>query len=279
MSREVSLAGDCTLSVENYVWGLQSICRLHRIPFAPELVVQQFPPPYNLVSLQHAAATLGFRADARSVAAGHLAQIAPPFIAFLRTHARVKSGDSATRSADGHGEGRLVVVLKRGPNEIVYTEQGSAAPLTSSLADFERCYAGFVFMCSPTAPELTGEDAALITKDNFGFRWFMTELLKHRRIWRDVLLASLVIQLMALATPVFTQVVIDKVIVHHTTSTLMVIGLALSIFIVFTSILSWIRQRNRTRDPGAGRGYRASRPGAGAHGHAPVGCGPQRGRQ
>jgi len=57
-----------------------------------------------------------------------------------------------------------------------------------------------------------------------------------------VLLASLAIQLMALATPVFTQVVIDKVIVHHTMSTLAVIGIALGVFIIFTAVMSWVRQ-------------------------------------
>jgi ABC-type bacteriocin/lantibiotic exporter with double-glycine peptidase domain len=35
----------------------------------------------------------------------------------------------------------------------------------------------------------------------FGFRWFVPELLKHRSIWRDVLLASLAIHLVGLATP------------------------------------------------------------------------------
>jgi hypothetical protein len=73
---------------------------------------------------------------------------------------------------------------------------------------FEKRYAGVVFLCLPVPRELKGEDAVLLKDDNFGFRWFMTELLKHRPIWRDVLLASLVIQLMALATPIFTQIVI-----------------------------------------------------------------------
>src|SRR6185295_17773689 len=68
------------------------------------------------------------------------------------------------------------------------------------------------------------------------------ELLKHKAIWRDVLLASLAIQLMALATPVFTQIVIDKVIVHQTLSTLAVIGIALGVFIIFTAIMTWVRQ-------------------------------------
>jgi subfamily B ATP-binding cassette protein HlyB/CyaB len=67
-------------------------------------------------------------------------------------------------------------------------------------------------------------------------------LLKHNSVWRDVLLASLAIQLMALCTPVFTQVVIDKVIVHQTVSTLTAIGIALGVFLLFTAGMSWVRQ-------------------------------------
>jgi subfamily B ATP-binding cassette protein HlyB/CyaB len=77
---------------------------------------------------------------------------------------------------------------------------------------------------------------------SFGFGWFWRELLKHKRIWRDVLAASLFIQLVALATPLFTQVVIDKVVVHQTTNTLVVIALALGMFLVFNAGMSWLRQ-------------------------------------
>ena len=76
----------------------------------------------------------------------------------------------------------------------------------------------------------------------FGFKWFVPELLRHRRIWREVLLASLAIQLVGLATPVFTQVVIDKVVVHHTESTLWVVGLGLAMFMAFGAVMTWMRQ-------------------------------------
>ena len=57
-----------------------------------------------------------------------------------------------------------------------------------------------------------------------------------------ILLASLSIQLVALATPLFTQVIIDKVVVHQTHSTLIVLGVALILFMVFTSVMTWLRQ-------------------------------------
>ncbi|MBP6700778.1 MAG: peptidase domain-containing ABC transporter [Halioglobus sp.] len=76
----------------------------------------------------------------------------------------------------------------------------------------------------------------------FGFKWFLPELLKHKTIWRDVLIASLAIQLVGLATPLFTQVIIDKVVVHQTSSTLIVLGIALVMFMLFTSAMTWLRQ-------------------------------------
>lgn len=44
----------------------------------------------------------------------------------------------------------------------------------------------------------------------FGFSWFIPALARHRGIWRDVLLASLAIQVIGLTTPLLTQVTIDK---------------------------------------------------------------------
>ena len=81
-----------------------------------------------------------------------------------------------------------------------------------------------------------------LRRKEFGFKWFIPELLKHKTIWRDVLLASLAIQLVGLATPLFTQVIIDKVVVHQTHSTLIILGVALVMFMLFTSGMSWLRQ-------------------------------------
>ena len=57
-----------------------------------------------------------------------------------------------------------------------------------------------------------------------------------------MLLASLAIQIVGLATPLFTQVVIDKVVVHQTQSTLIAIAAGLGIFLVFNAAMTWMRQ-------------------------------------
>ncbi len=80
------------------------------------------------------------------------------------------------------------------------------------------------------------------SRERFGFRWFVPELLRHKRIWHEVLLASLTLQLLALAFPLFTQAIIDKVVVHRTESTLIALGVGMAVFIVFTAVLTWVRQ-------------------------------------
>lgn len=101
---------------------------------------------------------------------------------------------------------------------------------------------GVAIRCTAKTTEAADPDAAAASARTFGFGWFVPELLKHKKIWREVLVASLVLQLMALAFPLFTQAIIDKVVVHRTESTLVALAIGMAVFIVFTSSLTWIRQ-------------------------------------
>ena len=65
------------------------------------------------------------------------------------------------------------------------------------FSEFEAIYPGGVLPCRPKEKQLADPDALGAASAKFGFRWFIPELLKHRRIFRDVLLASFAIQLMA----------------------------------------------------------------------------------
>jgi subfamily B ATP-binding cassette protein HlyB/CyaB len=119
---------------------------------------------------------------------------------------------------------------------VLYFRPGSAASETAPVASFERD----VVLVRHDAPALEGEGAEPASA--FGFGWFWKELARHKSIWRDVLLASLFIQILALTTPLFTQVIIDKVVVHQTRSTLIVITVALAMFMLFNAGMSWLRQ-------------------------------------
>ncbi|MBW4522496.1 MAG: type I secretion system permease/ATPase [Scytolyngbya sp. HA4215-MV1] len=79
------------------------------------------------------------------------------------------------------------------------------------------------------------------TQDRFNLTWFLPAVWRYRRLLGEVLLASLTLQLLGLATPVITQVVIDRVMVHGSLSTLDVMAIALLSVAFFEAFLGILR--------------------------------------
>ena len=77
--------------------------------------------------------------------------------------------------------------------------------------------------------------------EEFGFRSFLPYIRKHTRTFVEVVIASLFIQVFALANPMIIQVIIDKVIVQESLSTLDVLGGLLIICTIFGAALTAIR--------------------------------------
>lgn len=74
-----------------------------------------------------------------------------------------------------------------------------------------------------------------------GFRWFLPSIWRYRRPLANVLVASLLIQLFALVTPLFFQIVIDKVLVHKGMATLVVVVIGLAGIGIFDAVLQFLR--------------------------------------
>ena len=75
----------------------------------------------------------------------------------------------------------------------------------------------------------------------FGFKWFFNEIFKYKKIIGQVLLGSFVVQLFGLVTPLFTQVILDKVLVNRTIATLDVLAVAFVVVAVFELLLNLSR--------------------------------------
>ncbi|MEM9576896.1 MAG: peptidase domain-containing ABC transporter [Pseudomonadota bacterium] len=76
----------------------------------------------------------------------------------------------------------------------------------------------------------------------FDLLWFLPELWREKGAFRDVLVAAAMLVLVSLATPIFFQLVVDKVLVHQSVSTLMVLTIGVAIAILFEATFTFIRQ-------------------------------------
>ena len=79
------------------------------------------------------------------------------------------------------------------------------------------------------------------TGRKFSLSWFVPELWAQRALLRNVVLAALAMHVLALAVPIFFQIVIDRVLVYLSTATLAVIGVGVVLAILFDTTFSWLR--------------------------------------
>ncbi|PRC90841.1 peptidase domain-containing ABC transporter [Solimicrobium silvestre] len=234
-------AAPYVFSVDDVVWAMGSFCALNRKPFDAGLLTKQFPPPYNADSFIHAGRALGFKIKRKECKEGTSQEVGrlnlPCLVVMEVQQAIIDVVDQvASRTT------RPALVVQVTEEHVILFEAGSNVPKTLTPEEFESAFTGTAFQLALATLALKDPDGAQGQHTTFGFKWFIPELLKHRKVWRDVLIASLIIQLLALGTPLFTQVVIDKVVVHRTESTLIVIAIGLGVFMLFSALLSWVRQ-------------------------------------
>lgn len=76
----------------------------------------------------------------------------------------------------------------------------------------------------------------------FGLRWFVPELLREWRLFSDVAIAAVFLYALGLALPIFFQLVIDKVLVHESLTTLYVLSAGAVTALSFDAIFSFLRR-------------------------------------
>ena len=117
-------------------------------------------------------------------------------------------------------------------NEILI-QRPNMAPERWSVDEFRARASGELVLIT------TRSEQGLLQR--FDVTWFIPALIKYRGLLGEVLLASLVLQLFALATPLIFQVVIDKVLVHKGLTTLDVLAVGLIAVTLFESLLAALR--------------------------------------
>ena len=131
-------------------------------------------------------------------------------------------------------DGRFVVLAKVDGERVLLHDPTQPRPVIVSRDEFERDWDGGLILFTRRAGQRP-EDRP------FDFTWFIPAIVKYRKFLGEVLLASFFLQLFALLTPLFFQVVVDKVLVHKGLTTLQVLGIGMIALALFEVILSGLR--------------------------------------
>ena len=131
-------------------------------------------------------------------------------------------------------DGRYVVLAKLEGEKALIQDPTEARPLVLSREQFESAWNGQLLLFTKRA-NLRPQDL------KFDFTWFIPAIVKYRKFLGEVLVASFFLQLFALLTPLFTQVVIDKVLVHKGFTTLYVLAVGMIALALFDAILGGLR--------------------------------------
>jgi subfamily B ATP-binding cassette protein HlyB/CyaB len=175
--------------------------------------------PFSFDDLMRAARRLGLIAKIKAAAVTDLAKIPTPAILQLQ-------------------DGSAAILLKTDdqPDGCRYLVQpsGSPRPEIWHQAELADRFAGFALL-------MTSREHVAGPARKFDISWFIPALVKYRRPLRDVVIASFFLQLAGLVSPVFFQLVVDKVLTHQAMTTLEVLAFGLSAVLIVETVLSGLR--------------------------------------
>lgn len=206
---------------------LAAIAQHHRLPINPERLIEDYAlgaeEPSNATVLR-IATDIGLKARVDKLSWDALLAQGGVFPII----ARMAGGSCVIVVAATANEGGQVAIL----NPLA---DNPTAVLMVGRDQFVAQWQGDVFFMKRIF-------AAAEASQPFGFRWFIPEILKQKSAFRDIALAAMAMHILTLASPMFFQLVIDKVLVHQSISTLWVLGVGVVIALVFDSLLGFLRQ-------------------------------------
>jgi ATP-binding cassette, subfamily B, bacterial HlyB/CyaB len=192
------------------------LLRFHGVSADPEQIRHRFGGgSIGIPEMLRCAKDLGLKARSRQLTWERLANMPLPGI---------------VRLVDGN----YLVVAKVGDDKALVQSPLSPRPNMMTRAEFEAVWDGHLVL-------MTRRAGLANLSRRFDITWFLGAIHKYRRLLGEVLVASFFLQLFALVSPLFFQVVIDKVLVHRTLSTLDVLIIGLVAIAIFETVLGILR--------------------------------------
>lgn len=171
--------------------------------------------PLTADDLVRLAKKLDVQARKVTVARGRIERMPLPAIASLNT-------------------GEHLVVLQVSDAKVLVFRAGDERPQALPRDEFDRIFGGILVL-------MTTRERVAGGKRAFDVSWFIPALVRYRRILRDVLVASFFLQILGLISPLFFQIVIDKVLVHKGLTTLEILAIGLTIVFIFDVAIGGLR--------------------------------------
>jgi ATP-binding cassette, subfamily B, bacterial HlyB/CyaB len=211
----VFVAADTQAPAEAGLAALVLLLRFHAVNADPEQIRHNFGSDIGVPEMLRCAKAFGLKARTFQSSWQRLTKTPLPGIAVLR-------------------DGRFLLLAKAGETQVLVQDPLSPRPMLMSRTDFEAAWDGRLVL-------MAGRAGLVELSRHFGIGWFLGAIHKYRHLLGEVLAASFFLQLFALVSPLFFQVVIDKVLVSRTLSTLDVLVIGLVTISVFETILGILR--------------------------------------
>ena len=129
---------------------------------------------------------------------------------------------------------RMVVLAKAAEDKVLIHDPLIGNPTVMNRGEFEKVYAGQVIL-------VTRRSKTILEESKFGLGWFAKALTRFKTAFVEVIAYSFIIQLFQLASPIFFQVIIDKVLIHRGLETLDVLIFAMIAIAISDVLLNGLR--------------------------------------
>ncbi|MEM7556189.1 MAG: ABC transporter transmembrane domain-containing protein [Cyanobacteria bacterium P01_A01_bin.84] len=137
--------------------------------------------------------------------------------------------------AIAHWEGKHYIVVYEITNKRVIVCDPGLGPRSLTFKEFKEGWTGYALLIQPTSHLKDAEEG------DVGF-WKFFELVKpHYKVLTEIFIASVVMQMFGLVTPIFTQLLLDRVLVQRSLATLNAVGLGMIVFGLFKIAMNGVR--------------------------------------
>ncbi len=217
------------LAVHSFVQCLAAIAQHHGVQVSPERLKEEYsltdqePKPSLVIRM---AGSLGLKAKIAKMSwKGLFAQQGVfPFIGAMRDGHAVIIVGAATDEA--HPDGNVAVLdPTRAEAGVHYLDRKTFCNQWNGAVILLKRSLG---LTDPQQP--------------FGMRWFVPEIIRQGAAFRDIGIAAVALSVLSMGSPIFFQLVIDKVLVHQSSSTLWVLAVGVLVAMIFEGIFGYIRQ-------------------------------------